>query len=131
VLEDPHDPLESPLQPDARRLATGFPAHHQLEWAHRALDVLEEPGIDAIHRRAAELAHWLAERLETRGLEVTPRGRSTLVSFAVDDPPATLERVLAAGIVIRDLPGTPYLRASVGAWTADEELDRLVEVVAG
>jgi selenocysteine lyase/cysteine desulfurase len=131
VLEDPHDPLESPLQSDARRLGTGFPAHHQLEWAHAALDVLEEAGINAIHGRAAELALALAERLETRGLEVTPRGRSTLVSFAVEETPATLERVLAAGIVIRDLPGTPYLRASVGAWNTEEELDRLVEVVAG
>jgi selenocysteine lyase/cysteine desulfurase len=131
VLEDPHDPLDSPLQPDARRLGTGFPAHHQVEWAHSALDVLEHAGIDAVHGRAAELALALARRLEAHGLEVAPRGNSTLVSFAVDDPPAVLERVLAAGIVMRDLPRTPYLRASVGAWTADEELDRVIEVVAG
>ena len=131
VLEDPHDPLDSPLQPDARRLGTGFPAHHQVEWAHSALDVLEQAGIDAVHARAAERALALVEGLVVHGLEVAPRGNSTLVSFAVDDPPAVLERVLAAGIVIRALPGTPYLRASVGAWTADEELDRVVEVVAG
>jgi selenocysteine lyase/cysteine desulfurase len=131
VLDDPHDPLESPLHPDARRLATGFPAHHQVEWAHAALDVLEEPGIDRLQARAVELATALAERLSGRGLEVAPRGRSTLVSFAVDDPPAALERVLAAGFVMRELPGTSYLRASVGAWTTDEELDRLTEVVAG
>jgi selenocysteine lyase/cysteine desulfurase len=131
VLDDPYDPLESPLHPDARRLATGFPAHHQVEWAHAALDVLEEPGIERLQARAIELAAALAERLAGRGLEVAPRGRSTLVSFAVDDPPAALERVLAAGFVIRDLPGTSYLRASVGAWTTDEELDRLADVVAG
>jgi L-cysteine/cystine lyase len=41
-----------------------------------------------------------------------------------------LERVLAAGFVLRNLPGTPYLRASVGAWATEEELDRLTEVVA-
>jgi selenocysteine lyase/cysteine desulfurase len=131
VLEDPHGALDSPLHPDARRLGTGFPAHHQVEWAHGALDVLEAAGVDAVQARAAELALALVERLEARGLEVAPRGPSTLVSFAVDDPPAMLERVLAAGILIRNLPGTPYLRASVGAWTTEEELDRLVEVVAG
>jgi selenocysteine lyase/cysteine desulfurase len=131
VLEDPHDPLDSPLQPDARRLGTGFPAHHQVEWAHSSLDVLEQAGIDAIHGRAAELALALVERLVAHGLEVAPRGNSTLVSFAVDDPAAVLERVLAAGIVMRALPGTPYLRASVGAWTAEEELDRVIDVVAG
>jgi selenocysteine lyase/cysteine desulfurase len=130
VLDDPHDPLESPLHPDARRLATGFPAHHQVEWAHAALDVLEEPGIERLQARAVELAAALAGRLSERGLEVAPRGRSTLVSFAVDDPPAALERVLAAGFILRHLPGTSYLRASVGAWTTDEELDRLTDVVA-
>jgi selenocysteine lyase/cysteine desulfurase len=131
VLDDPHNALESPLHADARRLATGFPAHHQVEWAHGALDVLEEAGIDAVEARAAELALALVERLEAAGLEVAPRGRSTLVSFAVEDPAATLERAVAAGILLRDLPGTPYLRASVGAWTTEEELDRLVEVVTG
>jgi selenocysteine lyase/cysteine desulfurase len=131
VLDDPHDPLDSPLHADARRLATTFPAHHQVEWAHAALDVLTEPGIDAVQRRAAELAAGLVERLAARGVEVAPRGRSTLVSFAVDDPPALLERIAAAGFVIRDLPGTSLLRASVGAWTTEEELDRLAEIAAG
>ena len=130
VLDDPHDPLDSPLHPDARRLGTAFPAHHQLEWAHAALDVLEEPGIDRVQARAMDLAAGLAERLERRDIEIAPRGRSTLVSFAIADPEAVLERVLAAGFVLRNLPGTPYLRASVGAWTTDEELDRLTEVVA-
>ena len=130
VLDDPHDPLGSALHADARRLGTSFPPHHQLEWAHAALDVLEGPGIDAVQRRAADLAAGLVERLEARGIDVTPRGRSTLVSFAVADPEAMLERVLSAGFVIRNLPETPYLRASVGAWTTDEELDRLSDVVA-
>jgi selenocysteine lyase/cysteine desulfurase len=131
VLEDPHDPLDSPLHPDARRLATGFPAHHQVEWAHAALDVLEEPGIERVQARAIELAAGLVARLSDRGIEVAARGRSTLVSFAVEDPPGLLERVLAGGFVLRDLPGTRYLRASVGGWTTDEELDRLTGIVAG
>jgi selenocysteine lyase/cysteine desulfurase len=131
VLEDPHDPLDSPLHPDARRLGTGFPAHHQVEWAHAALDVLEEPGIERVLARAAELAAGLAERLEGRGVEVAPRGRSTLVSFVVDDQASALERVVAGGFLLRDLPGTRYLRASVGGWTTDDELDRLTAIVAG
>jgi selenocysteine lyase/cysteine desulfurase len=129
VLEDPHDPLDSPLHPDARRLGTSFPAHHQVEWAHAALDVLEEPGIERVQALAIELAAGLVERLEGRGVEVAPRGRSTLVSFVVDDQATALERVQAAGFVLRDLPGTSYLRASVGGWTTDEELDRLTETV--
>jgi selenocysteine lyase/cysteine desulfurase len=131
VLDDPHNPLDSPLHADTRRLGTGFPAHHQVQWAHAALDVLEEPGIERVQARAIELSAGLVERLEGRGVEVAPRGRSTLVSFAVEDQAAALERVLAGGFMLRDLPGTRYLRASVGGWTTEEELDRLTDVVAG
>jgi selenocysteine lyase/cysteine desulfurase len=29
-------------------------------------------------------------------------------------------------VVVRDLPGTDWLRASCGYWTSDEDLSRLV-----
>ena len=29
-------------------------------------------------------------------------------------------------MIIRDLPGTPYLRASVGAWNDESDLERLL-----
>ncbi len=32
--------------------------------------------------------------------------------------------------LLRDLPETPYARASVGAWTTEEELERLARAVA-
>jgi L-cysteine/cystine lyase len=130
AVEDPHDPLRSPLQPDARRLGTGYPAYHQLEWAHAALDVFEEAGMGAVQKRAVELAAQLASRLGERGATVVARGRSTLVSFEVADPPAAAERMFGEGIVLRHLPGTPYLRASVGAWNTEEEVERLTALVA-
>jgi selenocysteine lyase/cysteine desulfurase len=34
-------------------------------------------------------------------------------------------------VLIRNLPGTPYLRASVGAWNDESDLDRLLEGVTG
>ncbi len=46
-----------------------------------------------------------------------------------DDPEATVERLARQDIVIRFLPGTPYLRASVGAWTDETDLDRLLEAL--
>jgi hypothetical protein len=33
-----------------------------------------------------------------------------------------------AGLVVRDLPGQGTVRASVGAWTDEAALDRLVEL---
>ena len=37
-----------------------------------------------------------------------------------------LIRVAAAGVVVRDLPGTPLVRASVGAWNDEGDLERLL-----
>jgi len=125
VLSDSTRAFELDLHPDARRFAMGFPGPHQVEWALAALDVLEESGIDHIHARAAELADRLAQALDAR---VAPRGRSTLVSWEDADPEAAVARLQAEGLIVRHLPSSPYVRASVGAWSSEEELDRLVEL---
>ena len=44
--------------------------------------------------------------------------------------PRPRDRLAAAGIVIRNLPGRPLLRASVGAWNNDDDLDRLLSALA-
>jgi selenocysteine lyase/cysteine desulfurase len=132
VLVDAARPLESELHPDARRLATGYPSPHDTAFAHAALDVLEQAGIAAAHERAVALAARLADDLQERGVIVAPRGASTLVSFEVPDPPEFIAHLEAnERMLMRALPGTPYVRASVGAWSSEEELDRLVALAAG
>jgi len=126
VLAAPERALELDLHPDARRLATGFPAHHQVSWALAGLDVLEASGIDAVRSRAAELAGRLARRL---GDHVAPRGPSTLVSWRTGDPAAEVKRLRAEGFVLRDIPTTSFVRASVGAWSSEDEIERLAETV--
>jgi L-cysteine/cystine lyase len=129
VLTDPGKPLAATLHDDARRLATGFPAPQHTAFAHGALDVLAEAGIERVQERATALAARLTERLAERGVPVAPRGGSTLVSFEVPDPPGFVARLeVEKRIVVRSLPGTPYARASVGGWSSEEELDRLVEL---
>ena len=46
------------------------------------------------------------------------------MSWEDADPPATRQRLLEAGVAIRDLPGTRLLRASVGAWNDASDLER-------
>ena len=125
VLADSTHAFELDLHADARRFSIGFPAPHQVDWALAALDVLEQKGIDAIHARAAGLADRLARGL---GERVAPRGRSTLVAWEDPDPEATVTRLGSEGLVVRHLPGARYVRASVGAWSSEEELDRLAEL---
>jgi L-cysteine/cystine lyase len=118
------------LQPDARRLTTGFPAPHHVEWSHASLDVLEEAGFDQVSARASDLAERFAAMLRGRGVPVPTRGASTLVSFEVPEPEAFAQRASDEGIVIRHLPGRPWARASVGAWNTADELERLAELAS-
>jgi selenocysteine lyase/cysteine desulfurase len=57
---------------------------------------------------------------------VAPRDATTLVAWESPDPAATRERLADAGVIVRDLPGTPLLRASVGAWNDEGDLERLL-----
>lgn len=126
TLSDTLRPLDLPPADGAARFDTGSAPSHRSAWSLAALDVLDAAGIEAIQERAATLAATLAERLAEAGLTVAPRGRSTLVSWESPDPRADAARLLAAGLLVRDLPGTPYVRASVGGWTSEAELERLV-----
>ena len=64
------------------------------------------------------------------GRTVAPRGDSTLVSWEDEDPEAARDRLVRAGIVVRNLPGRPLLRASVGAWNDDTDLERLLRALS-
>jgi selenocysteine lyase/cysteine desulfurase len=41
-----------------------------------------------------------------------------------------VERLAAEGVVVRSINEFGLVRASVGAWTAEEELERLIALVA-
>ena len=92
--------------------------------------MLAGAGMDEVLERGPASAERLAGLLAERGLTVAPRGRSTLVSWEAADTEAESRRLLEEGLLVRHLPGTPYVRASVGAWTSDEELERLVAAAA-
>jgi selenocysteine lyase/cysteine desulfurase len=130
-LSDPGRPSELPLKPGAARLDMGVLARAQAAASLTALDTLAEAGWDRVVTRGPELADSLAGGLAARGLEVTPRGHSTLVSWSPrGDPAQEVERLAAAGCVVRDLPGRGLVRASVGVWSSEDELNRLAELAA-
>jgi selenocysteine lyase/cysteine desulfurase len=126
TLSDSQRPLDLPLADGAARFDNGFAPSHRSAWSLAALDVLEAAGFVALQERAVTLAESLAERLGDVDLDVAPRGRSTLVSWETSGPQAEAARLLDAGLLVRDLPGTPYVRASIGGWTAEDELEQLV-----
>ena len=76
--------------------------------------------------RARTLAARLADELTERGRAVAPRDRTTLVSFESADPEAERELLAERGCLVRNIPGRPWLRASVGAWNDENDLERLL-----
>lgn len=118
--------LDAELHPGARRHDMPSLAAEASAFALAALEVLGEHGWPAVHRRAAALAARLADELAAGGFAVLPRGPCTLVGFEVRDAPAAQARLADAGVVVRELPGTSCLRASVGAWNDEADLERVL-----
>ncbi len=130
-LATPNAGLDAVAHAGAARHDSGLHTLELLDGALAALDVLSEAGWDAVHERAATLAQSLVDELGDRGIEVAPRDRTPLVAWHDADPPATRERLAEAGVIVRDLPGTDLLRASVGAWNDESDLERLLAALPG
>ncbi|HEX8975374.1 MAG TPA: aminotransferase class V-fold PLP-dependent enzyme [Solirubrobacteraceae bacterium] len=129
-VADPHDALRSAPAETAARFDHGFPPGLRSAWALASLGVLDAADWEWVHARAAALAAELAGALAARGLEVGPRGRSTLVSWRAEDPEAEVARLAGHGFVVRSIPSHSYIRASVGAWSSEEEIAELVRLAA-
>lgn len=125
-LSVPNAGMDAGAWGDARALDAPALSNEAMLAALAAHDVLAEFGWDRVHARATGLAGTFAERLRGTGRTVAPRGASTLVSWENADPEAAAARLAGAGITVRHLPGTPYLRASVGAWNDESDLERLL-----
>ncbi|HEY8585067.1 MAG TPA: aminotransferase class V-fold PLP-dependent enzyme, partial [Capillimicrobium sp.] len=129
-LAEPGLGLDAVPHDDARRHDTAAVSAEASAFAVAAHDVMAGLGWDAALQRAADLAEQLADALRERGHEVAPRGRTTLVGWRAEDAATVRDRAAEAGVTIRDLPGRGMLRASVGAWSDESDLERLLAVLA-
>jgi L-cysteine/cystine lyase len=127
-LADPQNPLSSEPAQGAARFDIGFPAGIRSAWALASLELFAEAGWEWVHERGRGLGARLAEALAERGLEVSPRGATTLVSWHTEDPEGLVERLREQGIVVRHLPGLGLVRASAGAWSSEEDVERLAHL---
>jgi L-cysteine/cystine lyase len=111
----------------ARRFDPTYGAASSLAGFEAALSDLPEGRFE----RAAELAGRCRELLLERGHDVvTAAGQSTLVSWRHPGDTAQAAAALyERGVVIRELPGTGLLRASVGWWNDESDLERLVDAL--
>jgi L-cysteine/cystine lyase len=133
-LADAERPLDLEPAEGAPRFDHGFPPGIRSSWALASLSVFDEAGWDWVHSRAAELAASLASQLTDRGLDVLPRGNTTLVTWRPAegrDPAGEVERLANEDFVVRSISSFGGLiRASAGAWSSEDELQRLVDLAA-
>ena len=122
------DPFE--YAAGARRLEVGSanPAPHVA--LGEAIDAIDEVGVDTIEGRIHRLAGRLAEGVPEDRLLSPRTPESGLVTIDVAEPTATVDRLAAAGIVVRELPSPDAIRASVHAVNTAAEVDRLLETLA-
>jgi L-cysteine/cystine lyase len=125
-LEDPSAGVDATLHDDARRFDTMSLSAEAVACGLAAIELLESVGWDVVHDASSTLAARLAEQLAEHGREVAPRDRTTLVSFASEDPEVERELLAERGVAVRNIPGRPWLRASVGAWNDENGLERLL-----
>jgi L-cysteine/cystine lyase len=80
------------------------------------------------YERTAEIATHCRTRLVEAGFEVvTAPEQGGLITFAVEgDAAEAAARLYEAGVVVRDVPDTGWLRASCGWWTSEGDVERLL-----
>ena len=129
AFEDPAAALEGGFKDTAARFDTPSLSRESVALSLAAIELLESAGWDELHALAAANARRLADTLRERGRTVMPRGATTLVAW--EDPFAeqTRDRLADAGVIVRDLPGRSLVRASVGAWNDEADVERLLEAL--
>jgi L-cysteine/cystine lyase len=110
----------------AQRFDPGWLSLASLKGLAAAIGLAPEWRFERIREAAAHCREALAARVQV----VTPPEQAGLVTFRPDgDPEAVTARLLESGVVVRYLPGTPWVRASCGWWTNDEDVERLARAV--
>ena len=124
-------------QPDARRfMFSGFHRPSVVGLARSIGWLAMFVGFDFVHQRGLRLARRTADALAAvPGVELlTPRDRmSTLVTFRIAGWPADLavaELGSRAFAVVRSIVALDAVRASVGFFNSEDELDRFTAAVA-
>jgi selenocysteine lyase/cysteine desulfurase len=116
------------LKPGAARVEVGTTNPAPYVGLQQAIENTRAVGLDTIESRIAELTDRLKDGLGDRLL--SPREyESGLVTFAAEDPEATVERLADAGVYVRDLPSPAAVRASVHAFNTAGDVDTFLDAL--
>jgi L-cysteine/cystine lyase len=113
-------------RPGAQRFDSGWTRVSALKGLATAIELAPEWRFERIREIAALCRDDLAGRVHV----VTPPDQAGLVTFRPEgDAEELAARLFEQNVVVRSLPGTPWVRASCGWWTSREDVERLVRAV--
>ena len=126
-VEDPESETVE-LKPGAHRFEVGSVSPVPYAGLREGIATIGELGYDTIADRVERLTDRLKDGLGDR--HVSPDAyESGLVSFEADDPVETAERLVEAGIHVRDIPPSGTVRASVHVFNTESDVDALLEAL--
>jgi L-cysteine/cystine lyase len=129
----PSPPSGLPVSEEAAEsthlLDGGAPGRAAMAASLAALEVLEAAGFDQLQQRAMRGAARLAALLRESGMRVAEHDESTLVAWTDKDPELSYKKLETRDILVKPLNDRSLVRASVGGWTTDDDLDRLLSNV--
>jgi L-cysteine/cystine lyase len=114
--------------PGAARFEPGTLAAPALAGLAAALAFADEVGPERF-ARARELQERCRVALADHVDVLTEAGQATIVSFRPrrGTPADVVASLAERGVVVRDFPGLDWVRASIGFWTTESEIERLVD----
>jgi len=116
---------EPAFKPGAMRFDVGTTSPAPYVGAEAAIEIVESIGFDTIQSEIERLSNRLKVGLGDR--LISPKAyESGLVTFAVDDPEATVERLAEKDIYVRTVPDPDAVRASTHAFNTADEVDELL-----
>ncbi len=92
-----------------------------------AMELLTEIGMETVESRIERLTDRLKDGIDDERLLSPREYESGLVTFRVDDPEATVERLRERDVIVRSLPYPKAVRASVHAFNTAEDVDALLD----
>ncbi len=127
--------VETPTAPEfafaagARRFEIGSASLAPYAALREAIDTIETVGVSHIADRIETLVEQLVDSVPDEQLLSPATPETGLVTIAVDDPDATVERLAADDIIVRSVPGPDAVRASVHAVNTTADIQRLVDAL--
>ena len=120
---------EYELHPDARRFEVGTTSTAPYAGLQAAIETIEAVGFDTIRTHNEALTDRLKAGLDDDRLVAPRQFESGLVSFEVDDPERTVERLQEEGIRIRPVPRPNTIRASLHVFNTEGDVDALLDAL--